>query len=216
MGLSRTAAADRIKVFEKDLDRARTLYDRLVENGYSGAGLNKLARLRQPDRRDIAQFIFFEVAARFEDLIRDLFLIEVRKRLCDSPKRAAYIMGHSDYGLGSVHGWGDIRRVQKRAENLFGKAGFFARIEEHVGDQSYRYLPLAHILRNRIAHPGRTTAGKFRGALGSLRIPRESRRGASVGRVLVDYPMSAGRNDRWFHRFLDAYEEFSIEASAKL
>jgi len=216
MALSADAVKRRTAVFRKVLNRAHTLYARLVMNGYTDKGGATPQALRQPDRRDIAQFIFFETAAEFEALVRDLFLIEVRKRLVDSRQRALYVMGHSDYGVQGVHGWGDIKQVRNRATNLFGRSGFFARSYEILGSALYVRLTLAHRLRNRIAHPGPSTASAYRKALAGLGVPKRSRKGAGVGRVLVDYPLKSSTSDRCFHRLLDAYLEFANEADANL
>ena len=64
--------------FLGDLIRARDLYRRIVTHGYSRVGAKAPARLSNPDRRDAAQFIFFEVAAQFEHFARTMFQAEVR------------------------------------------------------------------------------------------------------------------------------------------
>lgn len=216
MGLTQNTVDQRVSRFRSDLDRARNLYDTFVERGYvvSDPSDELASPLRQPDRRDAAQFIFFEAAAKFETFMVDMFCFEVRLRLCVPPKRARFIMGSSDRGLKGVYGWGSPKTVRKRARNLFGAVGFFARLDEHLGNDVYSQLVTAHVLRNRVAHDGGTT--KYKRALGTLRVPKRSRRGAGVGRVLVDYPSTAAADDRWFHRFLDSYERFCDEAQSKL
>ena len=135
MALSNDAIEKRIDAFAVDLNRATSLYTTVVRNGYTATDDAEYATaLRQPDRRDVAQFTFFEVAAKYEALARDLFQIEVRIRLVDSSQRAEFIMGNNDRGLQGVMGWGSPKQVSERAENLFGKNGFFAKLKDQMGE----------------------------------------------------------------------------------
>ena len=52
------------------------------------------------------QFIFFEIAAKFENYAMEMFQVEVRSRLRITAKRSEYVMGDLDGGLGSKLGWG--------------------------------------------------------------------------------------------------------------
>lgn len=214
MALTDSAIDKRINQFTTDIDRAESLYNTIVLDGYTAPDDAEWAtRLRQPDRRDVAQFIFFEVAAKFESLMRDLFQIEVRIRLVDSPQRAEFIMGSVDRGLQGVMGWGSPKQVSDRAANLFGQNGFFARLQHNLGDTTYQRLVIAHKIRNHIAHSG-TSA--YKSVLGQLSVPQRSRKGCGPGRVLIDYPASAAIDDRWFHRFLGAYTDCSAKAQRTL
>lgn len=216
MALGESAVEDRVSAFDQDLDRALQLYDRIAESGFTQGEGGTPSPLRHTDRRDAAQFIFFEAAAKFEAFTHNLFLIEVRKRIVDSPKRAQFIMGHADRGLAGVMGWGSPKTVRDRARNLFGKSGFFACFDSVVGLPTYQNLQLAHTLRNRVAHDTGDARTKYRKALNQLRIPKKARRGAGVGRILLDYPSTASRTDRWFHRFLAAYRRVGARANARL
>lgn len=214
MGLTNAAIDKRIGQFTSDLQRAHDLYATLVCDGYTVRdGSEWATRLRQPDRRDVAQFIFFEIAAKYESLARDLFQVEVRIRLVDSPQRAEHVMGSIDRGLQGVMGWASPKQVSRRAVNLFGKQGFFARLQTRLGDTTYQRLMLAHKIRNRIAHSG---TSDYTQALATLAVPKRSRKGCGPGRVLIDYPASAGVDDRWFHRFMNAYESFASTAARQL
>lgn len=214
MALTNAAIDRRVDQFQKDVNRAHDLYARLVDRGYSVEDDSEYATpLRQPDRRDAGQFIFFEVAAKYEAVARDLFRIEVRLRLTDSQQRAEFIMGSVDRGLQGVMGWGSPKQLSDRARNLFGKTGFFARLESHVGTTTYQRLSLAHKVRNHIAHSG---TAAYQKALAALRVPKKSRRGCGPGRVLVDYPSTVSKDDRWFHRFIAAYESLTCEAKESL
>jgi hypothetical protein len=216
VALSKNAVPNRCKQFEADLKRALHLFEVLVHQGQTMPSGKAARALRQPDKRDAAQFIFFEIAAKFEALIQDLFLIEVRKKLSVSPSRAVFIMGHVDRGLTGVMGWGSVNQVRDRARNLFGKVGFFAHIDTWPGSTAYQRLQLAHTLRNRVAHDTPDARAKYRKALGSLNVPKKSRQGAGVGRVLLEYPLTATSTDRWFHRFLEAYRLVATRARKRL
>ncbi|MGE0503765.1 MAG: hypothetical protein AB7I79_24320 [Rhizobiaceae bacterium] len=187
--------------------RAEVLYDRIVVNGARRNGNNLYSPLLQPDRRDAAQFIFFEVAAQFESFCCDAFLIEVRHVFEVQPQRARYIMGSVDKALGGVMGWGAPKQLQSRARNLYGQNGFFARLETRLGNATYLRLVNAHKIRNRIAHSGGNASRDFNAILGQLQVPAASRSGLSVGRLLIDYPSNALPSDRWFFRLLEAYSE---------
>jgi hypothetical protein len=217
VALSKQLIIDRIETFDTDAKRALALYKTLVTDGYTCSNnAQEATRLRQVDRRDAAQFIFFELAAKFESLSRDLFEFEVRIHLADSPKRAEYIMGNVDRGLRGVMGWASPSKLAERAENLFGKVGFFAKLKEHldhVDNTTYERLVLAHKIRNRIAHSG---TKEYREALATLQIPSSARKGCSPGRALVEYPRTAAGNNRWFHRFIAAYRSFARIAQTKL
>jgi hypothetical protein len=216
VALSKNAVANRCNQFEADLKRALDLYKVLVEQGHTAPPGKAARALRQPDRRDAAQFIFFEIAAKFEAFIQDLFMIEVRKNLSVSPARAVFIMGHPDRGLSGVMGWGAVPQVRDRARNLFGAHGFFAHLETVLGKVPYQRLQLAHTLRNRVAHDTSDARAKYRKALATLQVPKKSRQGAGVGRVLLEYPHRAKANDRWFHRFLEAYRLVATRARTRL
>lgn len=214
MALSNAAITRRIQQFTDDVNRGLHLYSTLVANGYTAETNSDTATpLRQPDRRDIAQFIFFEVAAKYESLARDLFQVEVRIRLVDSLSRSEYIMGTIDRGLQGVMGWASPKHLSERGEHLFGMNGFFAKLKQHIGDTTYQRLSLAHKVRNRIAHSG---TDAYKQALGAMSIPQASRQGCGPGRVLIDYPASADADDRWFHRFCEAYKLFAETADSHL
>jgi len=216
MAARRNPLLRRIEQFEGDLKRAEDLFKKLVLDGHTLSDAGNPVRLRQPDRRDAAQFIFFEVAAKFEAFVQDLFMAEVRQTFCVLPARAEFIMGTPDRGLGGVMGWGSPSQVKSRARNLFGATGFFARIDAEVGETTYQHLTVAHKLRNRVAHDSGKARTEYRKALGTLRVPPKSRPGTSVGRVLIEYPHTAPQDDRWFHRLLAAYRRVATRARARL
>ncbi|PWG67727.1 hypothetical protein DEM28_27020, partial [Enterobacter mori] len=63
-----------VLTFIKDLDRATALYEKICENGFVLAADGVTTkRINQPDARDMTQFIFFEVAAKFEDFAKTMF-----------------------------------------------------------------------------------------------------------------------------------------------
>ena len=172
--------------------------------------------LMNPDRRDAATFIFFEVAAQYENFWREAFKIEVRKAFSVEPKRAVNIMGSSDKGLSGMMGWGAPNIIQSRARNLFGKSGFFGRFESILGKPTYDTLIHAHKVRNRIAHGSPTAISDYNRILPQLHVPAGSRKGLSVGRLLMDYPASSAVGSRWFNRFLSAYREVVDKYDARV
>lgn len=213
MALTQNQIAKTIVVFRKDVERAESLYRVLVEQGFTfNMETLQPQSLRQPDRRDTAQFIFFELAAKFEAFAQDMFRYEVRIRYDVAPSRANHIMGSSERGLQGVMGWASPKQLAGRGQNLFGKVGFFWRLYSVLGGTTYQYLALAHIVRNHIAHSG-TKA--YRKSLDALAVPEVSRQGCSPGRLLIEYP-NQGRRDNWFYRFTKAYRAFTIACEAKL
>lgn len=197
---------DRLVTQARDsITRAGDLYLRIVLNGGSSNGGGGYSPLMNPDRRDIAAFIFFEVAAQYENFCCEALKIEVRKKFSVEPKRAVNIMGSSDKGLSGVMGWASPSVVQNRAQNLFGKTGFFGRFEAILGKSTYDTLSHAHKVRNRIAHAGPKAISDYNKILAQLGVPTGARSGLSVGRLLMDYPNTTPVGDRWFNRFLAAY-----------
>src|ERR1700712_3451762 len=86
--------------FIKDIHRALSLYNKICINGYVSAGGDSAPKkINQPDSRDISQFIFFEIAAKFEHFITVMFHSEVRARLKVTRVQADYIMGDADNGM---------------------------------------------------------------------------------------------------------------------
>lgn len=206
MPLTNAVKNSLINRFQGQLARGRQMHETIVRNGMRRNAGADPTNLMNHDKRDAAQFIFFEVAAQFEDFVCEAFKMEVRQRLSVSPKRAEFIMGSADRGLEGVMGWGAPKTVRDRAMHLFGQNGFFARIIDHLGQADYDRLIHAHVVRNRIAHSGKKARTAFAGALGQLHVPAAQRQGLSVGRLLTEYPSAVPANDRWFHRFLVSYE----------
>ena len=91
----------------------------------------------------MVQFIFFEVAAKFESFLQDLFVIEVRKKFKLGPGRSSFVAGSIDRGLSGVMGWGSPKQVKERGENLFGAKGFSSRLDTVLGKPTFDLLILA-------------------------------------------------------------------------
>ena len=209
MALTQQSIDRLVSGIQNDLGRAETLYSRIALAGATNNEDDSYSALRQPDRRDAAQFIFFEAAAQFETFCNEAFKVEVRYEFEVQPKKADFIMGNIDRGLVGVMGWGSPQVLRSRARALFGRRGFFARMETRLGDQTYLRLTQAHKVRNRIAHTGGKASRDFNAILNDLGVPAASRRGLSVGRLLMDYPATARTDDRWFYRFVQAYRAMS-------
>lgn len=214
--VSKNAVTSEVALFRVDLNRASDLYRKLVLHGYTAIGNHQVERLAVPDTRDVAQFIFFEVAAQFEDFAKTMFQMEVRAKLRVTVKRSSFVMGDLDNGLNNKLGWGNPKLLRERGHNLFGPRSFFGDLVNHVGENSYKTLMSAHTVRNRIAHSGGTAQERFVKLLESDGIAPAERQGMSVGRYLREYPAGAAGHDKHFNRFLAAYEVFAASAEASL
>jgi hypothetical protein len=214
--ITKAAVTAKVTPFVANLNRARDLYRKIVLHGYTHTAPANTVRLDQPDKRDVAQFIFFEVAAKFEDFAKAMFQAETRAKLSVTAARSVYVMGDPDNGLDSKMGWGSPQRLKERGENLFGKNSFFGDLETNISPATYKALVSAHVVRNRVAHAGGNAQAKFVKHLDGEGIAAAERQGMSVGRYLCDYPRAAPPANRHFYRFLAAYEGFATQAAAAL
>ena len=146
------------------------------------------------------------MAAKFEAFLVDAFDVEVRARFDVLPQRAEYIMGHIERGIQGVMVWAVPNAIRDRAKNLYGRTGFFARLDSVLDAATYERLGYAHKVRNRIAHAYGNAVAQYRGILGNLGVPAGSRKGLSAGRLLAEYPTGAAADNKWFHRFVGAYD----------
>lgn len=214
--ITKAAVLSEVNAFVANIDRARDLYRKIVLHGYTGTSAASSTKLNNPDSRDAAQFIFFEVAAKFEDFAKQMFQFEVRARLQVTAVRSSYVMGDLDNGLNNKLGWGSPQRLKERGHNLFGSQSFFGDLVQNLGDPTYKTLIAAHIVRNRIAHDGGPALSKFVKQLEGDGIPKSARQGMSVGRYLRDYPTGSTPSDRNFFRFLAVYQDFATKGGTAL
>lgn len=214
--VTKAAVTTEVTAFVTNVNRARDLYRTIVLHGYTGHTAAASTRITNPDARDAAQFIFFEIAAKFEDFAKQMFQFEVRSRLQVTVTRSAFVMGDLDSGLNNKLGWGSPTRLKERGHNLFGPRSFFGSLVTNIGDPTYKTLVAAHTVRNRIAHDGGAAQTKFVKHLEGEGVPPNVRQGMSVGRYLRDYPTGSAAQDRHFFRFLAAYEDFANKAAAAL
>ncbi len=199
---------DRVDVLIEAVARARHLYELLVLRGFAEKTPGSTpSRLTSPDQQDIATYLFFEVAAQFERFCREAFLLEARIRLGVSSHQVNYVAAHPDRGIDGISGWATPDVLVKRANNLWGAAGAFAKMNSLLSTHQWQYLTAAHVLRNRIAHA--SGSEKYSKTLATLNVSKKSRKGTGPGRLLTAFPKSAASTDRWFHRFLDAYEAWA-------
>jgi len=204
MALTVGVKEELVKKTKKSIARARDLHQRIC---IYGATQNDegFSRLLNVDKRDAAMYIFFEVAAQYEHFCCEAFKIEVRKKFNVPPSKAEIIMGSVDRGLRGTMGWAKPSNLQDRAKKLFGKTGFFGRFDTIMPPETRNWLIYAHKVRNRIAHNGKQATSAYSAILVQLGVPFGSRKGSSVGRVLLEYPNGTDIDDRWFDRFLRAY-----------
>lgn len=214
--ITEAAVTREVNAFIANIDRARDLYRKIVLHGYTGTSAATSRKLNNPDCRDAAQFIFFEVAAKFEDFAKQMFQFEVRARLQVTAAKSAFVMGDLDSGLNNKLGWGSPLRLKERGHNLFGPQSFFGALVTNVGNPTYKTLVAAHTVRNRIAHDGGAAQAKFVKQLENDGIPKNVRQGMSVGRYLRDYPAGSTPSGRNFFRFLAAYQDFATTSATAL
>lgn len=175
-----------------------------------------VGRISNADTRDIAQFIFFEIAAQFEEYAERMFEAEVRSRLRVTAVQSRFVMGDADRGLDGKLGWGSASLLHDRGINLLGSASLFGTLDAKLTQPICDALIAAHTVRNRIAHSGGAAQSKFIKHLTGPGIPAAQRMGMSVGRFLRDYPTTATPTHRYFFIYLGAYSAFAAQAVAAL
>jgi hypothetical protein len=213
----------RAKRFIGDLQRLSTLFlTAVVAGGTEMRNVNRSNRivgywwgsgtdfhpLRQVDKRELTEAIFFEAAAKFEEFAYDAFLYSVRKRFKVSAAKADYIMGHPDSGTKRVAGWASIPLLKSRGLNLLGAESFFARLDARLNPRLRKLLVLGHLLRNRIAHEG----GASKELLGLMRffgVPQSQMAGMIPGRFLLEYPPNTRIPSRMIYVLIFAYARFA-------
>lgn len=212
-----TAAKCRsLKLIRQSIQRASDLRAAIVTRGSYQKASGHHRPLPNPDKRDFTVYVFFEVAAAFEDFSQEAFILATRKRYGVNPKLAERMAGNIDRGLQGVMGWGAPTMVVSRARYLFGKVHFLSKLEETLPPDCYQILNNAHRVRNRVAHPGRQARAELNKLLGQMGVPQVSRKGLSVGRLLSDYPQGSAQDDRWFNRFIVAYGQYVDLVDGKL
>lgn len=187
--------------FKKAVARAFSLNSKL-----SGAKVEERPGyqrgLRAPDQRDIAQFIFLDVASQWEAFCVSVFALELKKLYHVHDEVAERMMGSID-GV-RIEGYADPDRIAERARVMLGVSSPWANLEQQLGRPAVNYLKYGQTIRNFIAHAGigrgRT---KFHNLLSTLNIPQHSRQGLSAGRLLLDYTDST--RTPWFKALLDNY-----------
>lgn len=191
--------------FINNLNRARTLFDRLVLNGGSNI-TGQWRPLMITDRRDIAQSIFFECATQWENYAKQSFILNIRDAYGISAQKAEYVVGSPDQGLSRIMGWGDPGILKGRAENFLGINSTIAKLNNipSHGQTFYNRLTWSHKIRNRIAHSG--SSQPYNNILPTLGVPANQRRGLGPARLLTDYPERQPNNNRWFHQLIMNYE----------
>ena len=213
--ITKTAVNKVTNNFAGDINRARALYEKIVDHRYTSNNAATCDLLRTADKRDITQFIFFEIAAKFENYAMEMFQVKAQSRLRSIKTRSAYVMDDLDNGLGSKLGWGSPEKLKDRGKHLFGENSFFGDLVNKLGKPTYDTLINAHTARNRIAHHGGNAQSKFVKLLESNGIAKNERQGLSVGRFLREYSANSSQKNN-FYLYLAGYEEFAKKANAEL
>ncbi len=212
---------ERTKAFRKAVGRAEWLRDAVAIAGYTLAskpGQPKkvvASKLSAPDKRDIAQFVFFEVAVQFEVLARYLFEVEVRSEHSLLQKDAQLKIKLADDAAKRIHQWGVPRALQARGRDL-AVTKMHAQLQIHLGQVHYEALAMAHRLRNRIAHGPKNK--HFAAVMNWAKVPQvpaTKRQGCSPGALLLHYPQGKGAT-RAFDTFMAAFRRYADEADARL
>lgn len=204
-----------LRDFRAVLKRSKELRERLAVNGLYLKD-QKTLPLPNADKRDITVFIFFETAAAFESFAQEAFMSCTRRKYSVQPAKAKHISGSIDNGLERVMGWAAPPMLVKRSKALFGKQFFLSTLKSSLPQNHYDWLSHAHRTRNRIAHPSDKAKSELNKLQTALGIPVAERKGTGPGRILSDYPSNTQTDDRWFHRFLNAYESFADLVDRKL
>lgn len=191
--------------FITDLNRAKTLYNRLVEHGGTDE-TGQWRNLRITDKRDIAQFLFFECASQWENFAKLSLTLAIRDTYNISAQKADFVLGNPDQGLNRIMGWGDPKIFKDRSKHYLGVNSTIARLNAIPGHGQYYYnlLSWSHKIRNRIAHTGNNQS--YNNILAALKVPANQRKGVGPARLLTDYPNSQPRTNRWFHQLILNYE----------
>ncbi len=198
-----------LKKFNGDMLRAKSLKRRLIQNGYYQTPAAAHKRLPNHDKRDIAEFIFFEAASQFEHFALNVFILAARSKFNVQPKRATFIIGGIDRGLQGVFGWAAPAHLKKRANALFGASHFLSKLDKKLPAGAWAALTHAHKLRNRVAHDGAQSSKALTDTFNYLSIPAASRRGMSVGRALLDYKAPNPVDRYMFEAIIVSYRAFS-------
>lgn len=204
--------------FLQSSQRARTLYYRLVENGYAVKSPGKKpTALSEPDRRDLAAFLFFEVAAKFEQLAKRTLVLEVQKTMRVNRSRAEHMVGSSAEGIpDGMGGWAHLSIMKQRAEGLLGTRSVWARAEYLLKNPTAQYLGMAVTTRNRIAHGKGNDSFTKMLTRAPVSLPPNQRKGVSPGVFLMAHPRGVAAGDTWFFRFLNAYDAWAKIVRSKI
>jgi hypothetical protein len=215
--ITKKAVESKTNTFLKSINRARTLHIRISQNGYSKKeGKRSYTELSHPDKWEVAQFLFFELASKFEEYAKFMFQCEVRSKFKVSATRSEFVMGDPDNGLDKKFGWGSIKQLKDRGKNIFHGASFFGALPSSIGDKTYKRLTEAHTIRNRIAHDGGNAKEHFIKLLETIGMSAGERQGMSVGKFLFNHPSDVEPEKRYFFQYLEAYEDFANKAKTAL
>lgn len=169
----------------RSVNRAFQLYDETCRRGAKWMIDGDERGPRAPDKRDIAEMLFFEVAAQWEAFSTAAFEEEVKQRYRVKRITARHIMGHIDNE--SVRGYGSPKRLVDRAQAMLSESSPLVTFQANV-PQAYDRLFHSYRIRNYLAHTG-MGGGRdgFLDVLNALNVPVAQRRWMSVGRLLLDH-----------------------------
>ncbi|MFO0448589.1 MAG: hypothetical protein ACK52I_07995 [Pseudomonadota bacterium] len=199
------------------LDRADYLVRAIADNGYTdgtnatNAPGTNLKKLPVADQRDVAQFVFFEVAALFEELARSLLYLEVRSLHSLTLNAAQRRVRTADRQAGRRDGWASPVMMEQRGTDLT-LTKLHANLRNNLGAANFKALEMAHRLRNRIAHgKGNQHYADVMNWAGVP--PAKKRQGCSPGALLLHYPRGGVRA---FDQFIASYRYYATVAGSLL
>lgn len=174
-----------------------------------------LRGLRNPDKRDIGQLLFFDVASQWEAFSTAVFELEIKKLYHVHRKVASRMMSSVDEGA-QVSGYAHPELIEKRAKAFLAKTSPWANLRTDLGQQTYDYLFSSYRIRNFIAHAGLGKGREdFRKVVTNAGVPTRQRKGLSAGRFLLEYS-PRGTNTNWFSTLLSNYERVADYVLKKL
>ena len=205
---TRTSLDKTVNAFIGDLDRANKLYNRIAKFGLTNES-GSADQLIVADRRDAAQFIFFEAAGKFEAFGYESFQIELRHKSKMQPKFATLAMRSID--MRQPSGWADPNMLQSRGKRIAARNAYFRILKTRLGQTTWEYLEWARLVRNRIAHSGQKAAPGYIKMLNDMQISTRKRQGLSPGRLLMDYPENSNQTNKYFNRYIRAYRTYALK-----
>ena len=132
--------------FGKAIKRVFDLYKKLSKAKIEEKP-GRLRGLRAPDQRDLAQFLFLDVAAQWEAFCVSVFALELKKLYHVRDEVAERMMGSVD-GV-RIQGYADPDKIIERAKVMLGTTSPWVSLERELGLHVVNYLTHGQTIRAR-------------------------------------------------------------------